>query len=94
MIDYRLSNNYRIWLFTKNKIIIIRNVIFNENEFLTGNFELFKDELITINTEAFIQYIRNKKLSSAELIWKKKCESTSPIKQILQKANNQKDNDY
>jgi hypothetical protein len=33
--------------------MIIRNVIFNENEFFTGNFELFKNELITINTEAF-----------------------------------------
>jgi hypothetical protein len=68
IIDYRSSNNYRIWLPIKNKIIIIRNIIFNENEFLIGNFELFKNELITINTEIFAQYIRNKKLPSAELI--------------------------
>jgi hypothetical protein len=53
MIDYRSSNSYRIWLPTKNKIIIIRNVIFNENEFPTGDFELFKNELMTINTETF-----------------------------------------
>jgi hypothetical protein len=37
---------------TKNKIIIIRNVIFNENEFFTSDFELFKNKLITINTKA------------------------------------------
>jgi hypothetical protein len=87
MIDYQSSNSYRIWLFIKNKIIIIRNVIFNENEFLINNFELFKDELIIIDTKAFAQYIRNKELSSAELIWEEECESTSPIKQMLQKAN-------
>jgi hypothetical protein len=52
IIGYRSSNSYRIWLFTKNKIIIIRDVIFNENEFFIGNFELFKDELITINTKS------------------------------------------
>jgi hypothetical protein len=53
MIDYRSSNSYRIWLFIKNKIIIIYNVIFNENEFSIGDFELFKNELMIINTEAF-----------------------------------------
>jgi hypothetical protein len=54
MIDYRLSNSYRIWLLIKNKIIIIRNIIFNKNEFFISNFELFKNELITINIEAFV----------------------------------------
>jgi hypothetical protein len=44
MIGYQSSNNYWIWLFIENKIIIIRNVIFNEKEFSTGNFELFKDK--------------------------------------------------
>jgi hypothetical protein len=68
MIDYRSLNSYRIWLPIENKIIIIRNVIFNENEFPINNFELFKNELITINTKALAQYIRNKKLPSAELI--------------------------
>jgi hypothetical protein len=53
IIGYRLSNSYQIWLFTKNKIIIIRNVIFNENEFPIDDFELFKNELIIINTKAF-----------------------------------------
>jgi hypothetical protein len=53
MIDYRLSNSYRIWLFIKDKIIIIRNVIFNENEFFISDFELFKDELMTTDTKAF-----------------------------------------
>jgi hypothetical protein len=52
MIDYQSSNSYRIWLFIENKIIIIRNVIFNENEFSINDFELFKNELITINTKA------------------------------------------
>jgi hypothetical protein len=52
MIDYRSSNSYRIWLPIKNKIIIIRDVIFNENEFPTGDFELFKNELIIINIKA------------------------------------------
>jgi hypothetical protein len=83
MIGYRSSNSYRIWLFIENKIIIIRDVIFNENEFLINNFELFKDELMIIDTEALAQYIRDKKLPSAELIWEEECESTSPIKQML-----------
>jgi hypothetical protein len=87
MIDYRSSNSYRIWLFTENKIIIIRNVIFNKNEFSTDDLELFKNELITINTKAFAQYIRDKELPSAELIWEEECESTSPLKQMLQEAD-------
>jgi hypothetical protein len=87
MIDYRSSNSYRIWLFTEDKIIIIYNVIFNENEFLIDDFEFFKNELIIINIKAFAQYIRDKKLPSAELIWEKECESTFPIKQMLQKAD-------
>jgi hypothetical protein len=49
---------------------------------------------MTINTKALVQYIRNKELPSAELIWEKECESTSSIEQMLQKANNQKNNDY
>jgi hypothetical protein len=69
-------------------------VIFNKNEFSTGDFKLFKNELITINIEALAQYIRDKKLPSAELIWEKKCESTSFIKQMLQKADDQKDDDH
>jgi hypothetical protein len=52
MIDYQSSNSYQIWLPIKNKIIIIRNVIFNENEFFINDFKLFKNELITIDTEA------------------------------------------
>jgi hypothetical protein len=31
---------------------------------------------------------------SAELIWEKECESISFIKQMLHKANDQKDNDH
>jgi hypothetical protein len=52
IIDYRSSNNYRIWLLIKNKIITIYNVIFNENEFFTNDFEFFKNELIIIDTKA------------------------------------------
>jgi hypothetical protein len=29
-------------------------MIFNENEFFIGNFELFKNELMIINTEALV----------------------------------------
>jgi hypothetical protein len=94
MIDYRSSNNYRIWLFIKNKIIIIRNVIFNKNEFFTNNLQLFKNELITIDTKALAQYIRDKELPSAKLIWEKECESISPLEQMLQEADDQKDDDH
>jgi hypothetical protein len=66
---------------------VIRNVIFNENEFFIGDFELFKNELMIIDIKAFAQYIRDKKLPSAELIWEKECESISFIKQMLQEAN-------
>jgi hypothetical protein len=83
IIGYRSSNNYRIWPFIENRIITIRNVIFNENEFPISDFKFFKNELMTIDTKALAQYIRNKKLSSAELIWEEKCESISPIKQML-----------
>jgi hypothetical protein len=75
-------------------IIIIRDVIFNENEFPIGDFEFFKDELMIIDTKALAQYIRDKTLPSAELIWKEKCESTSPIKQMLQGADDQKNDDH
>jgi hypothetical protein len=52
IINYRLSNNYRIWLFIKDKIIIIRDVIFSKNEFPTDDFQLFKNKLIIIDIKA------------------------------------------
>jgi hypothetical protein len=69
-------------------------VIFNENEFFIGNLELFKNELMTINTKTFAQYIRDKELPSAKLIWEEECESTSPLEQMLQKADDQEDDDH
>jgi hypothetical protein len=69
-------------------------MIFNKNEFFIGDFEFFKDELMIIDTKALAQYIRDKKLSSAELIWEKECESISSIKQMLQEADDQKNDDH
>jgi hypothetical protein len=66
MVGYRLSNNYRNWLFTENKIVIIRNVLFNENEFCTKNLNLFKNELLTIDTEALSEYVKQHALPNAE----------------------------
>jgi hypothetical protein len=50
LLGYRFSNNYRIWLFTENKIIIICNVIFDENKLNNGNCETFRDELLIMDT--------------------------------------------
>jgi hypothetical protein len=52
LLGYRSSNNYKIWLPTEDKIITIRNVIFDENELNNGNWETFRNELLTINTQA------------------------------------------
>jgi hypothetical protein len=49
---------------------------------------------VSLAREALAQYIRDKELPSAELIWEEKCESTSSIEQMLQKADDQEDNDY
>jgi hypothetical protein len=66
MVGYRSSNNYRIWLPTENKIVTMRNVLFNEDEFCTGDLNLFKDELLTINTEALSEYVKQHALPDAE----------------------------
>jgi hypothetical protein len=55
-------------------------VIFNKNEFFIGNLEFFKNELMIINTKTLAQYIRDKKLPSAKLIWEEECESTFSLK--------------
>jgi hypothetical protein len=49
---------------------------------------------MTINTKTLVQYIRDKELPSAELIWEKQCESTSSIKQMLQGADDQEDDNH
>jgi hypothetical protein len=66
MVGYRSSNNYRIWLFTENKIVIIRNVLFNENEFCTEDLNLFENELLTIDTEALSEYVKQHALPDAK----------------------------
>ncbi len=52
-MGYQSTNTYRIWLPRENKIIVTRDVVFNEDEFFSGNKDEFKDDLLRITPEAY-----------------------------------------
>jgi hypothetical protein len=48
LVGYNSTNVYRIWNPITNKVIITRDVIFNEQETFNGNLESLKDDMLHI----------------------------------------------
>lgn len=53
LVGYQSTNTYRIWLPRENKVIVTRDVTFNEDEFFSGDLNEFKDELLKVSSEAY-----------------------------------------
>jgi hypothetical protein len=62
LIGYQSSNIYRVWVPSLNRVISTRDVIFNEDEFFSGNVEQLRDDLRILNEEDL-----KKALDTAEL---------------------------
>ena len=51
LVGYTSSNIYRIWVLLLNKVISIRDVIFNEEEVFDGNLDHLKDDVREVDLE-------------------------------------------
>ena len=46
LVGYRSLNIYRVWILSLNKVISMRDVIFNEDELFDGNIQSLRDDLL------------------------------------------------
>jgi hypothetical protein len=51
LVGYNSTNIYRIWNPVTNRVIITRDVLFNESEFFSGDIQHMKDDLLHITNE-------------------------------------------
>jgi hypothetical protein len=59
LIGYSSSNIYRIWVPAQNKVISTRDVIFNEDEFFSGDIKDLKDDLLHTSTAEFAKLLES-----------------------------------
>ena len=59
LIGYLLINLYCIWIPPYNKVIITRDVHFNEEEVFDGNTEIFKYNIKNISLKHLVKIVRN-----------------------------------
>jgi hypothetical protein len=51
LVGYNSTNIYRIWNPVTNRVIITRDVLFNESEFFSGDIQHIKDNLLYITNK-------------------------------------------
>src|SRR5205085_7723147 len=51
LVGYNSTNVYRIWNLVFNKIILSRDIVFNENEMFNGSIKTLKDDIHDIDLE-------------------------------------------
>ena len=51
LVGYNSTNVYRIWNPVFNKIVLTRDVVFNEHETFNGSIEALKDDIRELNLE-------------------------------------------
>ena len=54
-----LTNLYRIWIPPYNKVIITRDVHFNEKKVFDGNTEIFKCDIKNISLKYLVKIVKN-----------------------------------
>src|SRR5438045_3183691 len=57
LIGYSSSNIYHILVPAQNKVISTRDVIFNEDEFFSGDIKDLKDDLLHTSTAEFAELL-------------------------------------
>jgi hypothetical protein len=68
LIGYSSSNIYRIWVPAQNKVISTRDVIFNEDEFFSGDIKDLKDDLLHTSTAEFAELLESIALPESGLL--------------------------
>ena len=58
-MKYLLTNLYRIWIPLYNKIIITKDVYFNEEKIFDGNIKIFKCDVKNISWKHLINIVKN-----------------------------------
>jgi hypothetical protein len=58
LVGYNSTNIYRVWLPRTNKVIIVRDVIFNERDRFNGDLETLKDDLLSTSYEEFQAFLQ------------------------------------
>jgi len=51
LVGYNSTNIYRIWNPVTNRVILTRDVIFNENQVFSGDIQQLKDDLLHISAD-------------------------------------------
>ena len=72
MIRYNSTNIYRIWNPLTGRVIVIRDVIFNEDQLFSRDIQELKDDLCTISADDL-----NTILNSIETIQSDELDSTT-----------------
>ena len=57
-MGYDFINIYYVWNPKLNRVIRVRDVTFNEDEFYNGDFNSFKDDLLNVTKEEIDKLIR------------------------------------
>jgi hypothetical protein len=66
LVGYNSTNIFRIWNPAKNRVIIARDVIFNEKETFTGDIQQMKDDLLHMSSEELEALLRRVELPEPE----------------------------
>ena len=64
LVGYNSTNIYRVWLPCTNKVIAVRDVIFNEKDRFNRDLEALKDDLLYTSYEEFQAFLQ--KVDQAE----------------------------
>jgi len=68
LIGYNFINIYHVWNPKLNKVIYIRDVTFNKDEFYNGDFNNFKDNLFNVIKEEINELIYTCEIYNNEAI--------------------------
>ncbi|XDG02528.1 hypothetical protein ABKA04_002143 [Annulohypoxylon sp. FPYF3050] len=58
LVGYNSTNIYRIWNPITNKVIVTRDVAFNENSLFSGNMDDLKDDLLRVSTKEYEEWLK------------------------------------
>jgi hypothetical protein len=57
LVGYQLTNIYRIWIPSRNKVICSCDVIFDEGTTFDSNIKTMQDDLLYMDQEEFVELI-------------------------------------
>jgi len=67
-VGYNFINIYHVWNLKLNRVICVRDVTFNKDEFYNSDFNSFKDNLLNITKEEIDKLIHTCKIYNNKVI--------------------------